>query len=382
MLGFVNGLAIVIFRSQFASFTNSNGAWLSNPEIMIMLALVALTMAIIFILPRFFTLIPATLVAIVVTTLVTDSTPPLVGSIKGTLPQFSLPDVPYNLDTLSLILPYAFIFAGIGLIESLLTLRLIDEKTETRGRASQECMGQGLANLTYGFFGAMGGCAMIGQSMININSGGRGRLSGIAAAIFLAMFILVASPIIAIVPIAALVGVMFVVVIKTFAWPSIRLLTKIPKEDAFTIILVTIVTVVEDLAVAVVVGVIVAALVYAWKSAHHIWATEARNEHGDKVYRLNGPLFFASIASFNNIFNVHNDPDEIVIDFKSSRVLDHSALEAIDALALKYKEAGKKLHLVHLSADCALLLHNAKDVVEINVIEDPIIRFLPIIQKN
>lgn len=382
MLGFVNGLAIVIFLAQIGQFKNHSGQWYPEMELMVMFALIALTMAIILILPRYFTLIPATLVAIIAVTLISLILPwssATVGSVlaeagdsmKGGLPQFSIPDVPLTLETLQIILMPAFIFAGIGLIESLLTLNLIDEKTNTRGRVSKECVGQGLANLTCGFFGAMGGCAMIGQSMININSGGRGRLSSLTAAICLALFILLVSPIIEIIPIATLVGVMVIVVIKTFAWPSLKLLTRIPKEDAFVIILVTAVTVAKDLAIAVVVGVIVSALVFAWKSARHIWITEARGENGEKVYQLQGPLFFGSIAHFKTLFDMDNDPDEVIIDFKNSRVWDHSALEAIDALAVKYKEKGKNIQLVHLSADCALLLHKAKDSVKINVIEDP-----------
>ncbi len=378
MLGFVNGLAIVIFKAQLENFKTADG-WLASPEIMLMLAIIGVVMAIIFILPRYFTIIPATLIAIIVATLGSMILPwksrtvgDLAGTIKGTLPQFGLPDVAWNFQTLELIAPYALIFAAIGLIESLLTLNLIDEKTETRGRASQECIGQGLANMTCGFFGAMGGCAMIGQSMININSGGRGRLSGIAAALFLVAFILVASPLVEIIPLAALVGVMVVVVIKTFAWPSIKLLKRIPKEDAFTIILVTIITVITDLAIAVVAGVVVSALVFAWKSARNIWIEEEYDaEKNIKLYTLHGGLFFGSVTSFKELFDVNNDADEVYIDFKHSRVWDHSAIEAIDALALRYKALGKKLHLLHLSEDCKLLLKNAKDIIMLNVVEDP-----------
>ncbi len=382
MLGFVNGLAIVIFKSQIEQFKDNTGAWFPTNELMVMFALIALTMAIIFILPRYFTLIPATLMAIIMVTIVSILLPfksITVGgvlkatgdSMSGGLPKFSIPDVPISWETLQIILIPSIIFAAIGLIESLLTLNLIDEKTNTRGRVSKECIGQGLANLTCGFFGAMGGCAMIGQSMINIDSGGRGRLSSLSAAVVLALFILLFSPIIEIIPIATLVGVMVVVVIKTFAWPSLKLLTRIPREDAFVIILVTLVTVAKDLAIAVVVGVIISALVFAWKSARHIWVVEAQGEKGEKVYQLHGPLFFGSITKFKELFLIDTDPDEVIIDFKNSRVWDHSALEAIDALALKYKERGKNIQLVHLSEDCALLLKNAKDVIKINVIEDP-----------
>jgi SulP family sulfate permease len=294
-------------------------------------------------------------------------------SVAGGLPEFSIPSVPFTFETLMIIFPLAVTLAAIGLIESLLTLTLIDEMTETRGRTSQECVGQGVANVTCGFFSAMGGCAMIGQSMININSGGRGRLSGITAALALLCFILFASTWIEMIPLAALTGLMFMVVIATFAWASIRIMRRIPNGDAFVIILVTGVTVAYDLAIAVIIGVIVSALIYAWKSAHHIWVTRGFDDvDGQKVYNLHGPLFFGSIASFKDLFDPKNDDeDEIVIDFRNARVWDHSALQAIDALAEKYKEAGKKLHLVHLSPDCALLLEKARDVVKVDQIDDP-----------
>jgi len=294
-------------------------------------------------------------------------------SIKGGLPEFHIPMVPFTVETLLIIFPVALTLAAIGLIESLLTLTLIDEMTDTRGRTSQECIGQGLANTTCGFFGAMGGCAMIGQSMINIKSGGRGRLSGITAALALLAFIMFTSQWIEMIPLAALTGLMMMVVIGTFAWASVRILHKIPKEDAFVIFLVTAITVAYDLAIAVIIGVIVSALVYAWKSASKFWVTVWHNQaDGNKVYKLHGPLFFGSIQAFRDEVDPKNDEEnDIVIDFSSARVWDHSALEAIDAMALKYTEAGKKLHLVHLSQDCTLLLKNAKDMVEVNMIEDP-----------
>jgi SulP family sulfate permease len=330
-------------------------------------------------LPKIGKLVPAPLVSILIVSglvIGLDLDTRTVGdlaSIAGGLPSFHIPMVPMTFETLAIIFPVAVTLAAIGLIESLLTLTLIDEITETRGRTSQECIGQGMANLTCGFFSAMGGCAMIGQSMINMESGGRGRLSGITAALALLAFILFASQWIEMIPLAALTGLMMMVVISTFAWASIRIMGKIPKEDALVIILVTGVTVAHDLALAVVIGVIVSALVYAWKSAKHIWVVEGRSEEdGHKVYMLHGPLFFGSIASFRDLFNPKDDAeDDIVIDFQNARVWDHSALEAIDALAAKYKEAGKKLHLVHLSLDCKLLLKNAQDVVEVNMIEDP-----------
>ena len=408
MLGFVNGLAIVIFLAQLGQFKAQqaaasvaehtgdhaaegshsaisvlfNGGWMQGTEMYLMVGLTVLTMAIIWLLPKvpkIGKIIPASLASIIIVSALViglDLETKTVGdmaSVAGGLPAFHIPMVPFTLETLFIILPISFTLAAIGLIESLLTLTLIDELTETRGRTSQECVGQGLANVTCGFFGAMGGCAMIGQSMINIKSGGRGRLSGITAAVALLAFILFASKWIEMIPLAALTGLMMMVVIATFAWASIRIMNKIPKEDAFVIILVTGVTVAHDLALAVIVGVIVSALVYAWKSAHHIWVSEGRSDKGNKVYMLYGPLFFGSIAEFRDLFNPKNDEGEtdIVIDFRNARVWDHSALDAIDALATKYEAAGKRLHLVHLSQDCQLLLKKAKDLVEINTIEDP-----------
>jgi sulfate permease, SulP family len=279
--------------------------------------------------------------------------------------------VPFNFETLAIIFPYSIILAAIGLIESLLTLRLVDEITESRGRGNQECVGQGIANTATGLFGGMGGCAMIGQSMINVNSGGRGRLSGITAALCLLIFILFASSLIEQIPLAALIGVMFIVVIGTFEWSSFRILNKVPKSDAMILILVSGVTVATDLAVAVVVGVIVSALVFAWEHAKHV-QVEAREDHkGSTVYGINGPLFFGSVVSFLEQFEPNKANDDVVIDFAGSRVCDHSGLEAIDTLAERYLNAGKTLHLVHLSAECSKLLCKAGNLVEVNVIEDP-----------
>jgi SulP family sulfate permease len=294
-----------------------------------------------------------------------------VASIKGGWPSFHIPAVPFTLETLWIIMPYSIILASIGLIESLLTLRLVDEITETRGRGNKECVAQGVANTVTGFFGGMGGCAMIGQSMINVNSGGRGRLSGITAALSLLVFILFASSLIEMIPLAALIGVMFIVVIGTFEWSSFRILGKIPKTDALILILVSGVTVMTDLAVAVVVGVIVSALVFAWEHAKHI-LVESREDHkGSTVYAVTGPLFFGSVTSFLEHFDPAEANDDVVIDFARSRVADHSGLEAIDTLADRYLNAGKTLHLVHLSAECRKLLHKARGMVEVNVIEDP-----------
>ncbi len=381
MLGFVNGLAIVIFLAQLSTFQikDSNGElqWLQGEQLWIMLGLVVLTMAIIRYLPKLTKAIPSALAAIMVVSFAVillgmDSrTVGDLASIAGGLPEFHIPMVPFNGETLWIILPYAIILAAIGLIESLLTLSLIDEITDTRGRGNKECVGQGVANTVTGMFGGMGGCAMIGQSMINVNSGGRGRLSGISAALFLLMFILFASGLIEMIPLAALTGVMFMVVIGTFEWSSFRLIGKIPLSDAFILVLVSAVTVVTDLAIAVVVGVIVSALVFAWQHAKHINVKSYINEMGGKVYELEGPLFFASVKNFQDLFDPKNDPDDVVVEFQNSRVYDHSAIEAIDTLAERYLNVEKRLHLRHLSPECTKLLRKAGDLVEVNLIEDP-----------
>jgi len=390
MLGFVNGLAIVIFLAQMKQFqfTAADGSlhWLPSDQMALMLGLIALTMAIIHFLPKLTSAVPASLAAIVTVTLIVigldldtrsvvdvlrDMTGDDNATIAGGLPSFNIPAVPLTWETLEIILPYSIILAGVGLIESLLTLTLIDEITETRGRGNKECVGQGVANSVNGFFGGMGGCAMIGQSMININSGGRGRLSGISAALFLLLFILVASSLIEMIPVAALVGVMFIVVLGTFEWASLRLFGKVPKADLFVAILVTAVTVASDLAVAVVVGVIVSALVFAWEHAKQMQATSKLLENGSKVYNLKGPLFFGSVSHFQAIFDPKNDPQDVIIDFAGARVVDHSGIEAIDSLAERYQRAGKQVHLRHLSEECRELLTQAGDLVEVNVMEDP-----------
>jgi len=393
MLGFVNGLAIVIFLAQLSQFgvpgeqgwlqgTFMQGsivdvAWMEGPQLYLLLGLVTLTMLIIHFLPRFTTALPSSLVAILVvsglvlffgldTRVVGD-----VASIKGGLPSFHIPSVPFTVETLVIIFPYAVVLAAIGLIESLLTLRLVDEITETRGRGNKECVAQGIANTATGLFGGMGGCAMIGQSMINVNSGGRGRLSGITAALSLLFFILVGSSLIEQIPLAALIGVMFIVVIGTFEWSSFRVLRKVPRSDALVLVMVSAVTVATDLAIAVIVGVIVSALVFAWEHAKHI-LVEVREDHkGSTVYAVTGPLFFGSVTSFLEHFDPAQDNDDVVIDFARSRVADHSGLEAIDTLADRYLSIGKTLHLVHLSEECRKLLRRAGSLVEVNVIEDP-----------
>lgn len=393
MLGFVNGLAIVIFLAQLSQFgepgktgwlngTSFEGSvidigWMTGSPLMMMLGLVALTMAIIHFLPKLTKAVPSSLAAIVIISalvIIFNLDTKVVGdvaSIKGGLPPFHIPSVPFTFETFMIILPYSLILAAIGLIESLLTLQLIDELTETRGKGNKECVGQGLANTVTGFFGGMGGCAMIGQSMININSGGRGRLSGIVAALALLCFILFASSWIEQIPLAALVGVMFIVVIGTFEWSSFRIMKRIPREEAIVLATVSAVTVFTDLAVAVVVGVIMTALIFAWKHAKEVHVTKEEDQHGSDYYSVKGPLFFGSVQTFLDQFDQQSDNNDVIIDFKDSRVCDHSALKAIDSLAQRYKRRGKKVHLLHLSKDCQRLLAPAQDMIEVNVVEDP-----------
>lgn len=391
MLGFVNGLAIVIFLAQLGQFQVPgtaesgghgipHGEWLSGMPLILMLCLVALTMAIIWVWPRITNVIPAPLAGIGIVAGIVIAfglDVPRVGdlaSIEGGLPQFhnpfgtgeglyGTPLAPFTLETFWIILPYALILSAIGLIESLLTLNLVGEMTNQRGGASQECIAQGVANTATGFFAGMGGCAMIGQSMINVKSGGRTRIAGIAAALFLLAFIMFASGLIEQIPLAALVGVMFMVVIGTFAWNSLRILRKVPHMDAFVIILVTVVTVATDLATAVVVGVVVSALAYSWNNAKRIYAETHETPEGAKVYHIQGPLFFGSAEGFAELFQIKDDPSLVIIDFQNSRVVDQSALQAIEAIAGKYEAAGKRIQLRHLSHDCHQLLTRAGHLI-------------------
>ena len=454
MLGFVNGLAIVIFMAQFGSFKGfdqSTGtlAYLPTMPMLTMLGLVGLTMALIWGLPKLTKTVPASLAAILIVTFASvlinsssptadgvaqsnvvatvgdmltnnakakavekvamdklessgqhatgdhgieiasahlsqfeiqqavDSIDPEAASISAGLPQLfffdqSLTLPPFSWETFGIIFPFALVLCGVGLIESLLTLTLIDEITETRGRGNRECFGQGIANIVCGLFGGMGGCAMIGQSLINVNSGGRGRLSGIVAAVCLLLFVLFLSPWIKMIPMAALVGVMFMVVIGTFEWASLKMLRKVPVSDILVMVLVAGYTVLmHDLATAVILGVIVSALVFAWQHATHIGSDIRIDEYGSKIHQVHGPLFFASAQSFKDIFDPKNDPDDVVIDFYYSRVYDQSGLEAINSLAERYEALGKRIHLTHLSPECRRLLDRADDLVVVNVSQDP-----------
>lgn len=382
MMGFVNGLAIVIFLSQLGMF-KSQGVWLSGSALFTMIGLVALTMGIMVGLPYLTKKVPAALTAIVVVSLLvifgnleTETVRSFVVANGGTgiqagFPSFNVPLIGFSIDNLFFILPYACILAAIGLIESLMTLNLIDELTDSHGSGNRECAAQGLGNIVNGFFGGMGGCAMIGQSIINIKSGGRGRLSGIMAALALLGFILFGASYIEQVPIAALVGVMFMVVFGTFAWSSFQVWNKVPKSDVIVIVLVTALTVIFDLAIAVLAGVVVSSLVFAWENAKRIRARKHTDDHGVKHYEIYGPLFFGSIELFNSKFDVQTDPDEVVIDFKESRIMDQSAIECVNKLTDRYLKKGKNIHLRHLSSDCVKLIKKAEKICDVNVLEDP-----------
>ena len=382
MMGFVNGLAIVIFLSQLGMF-KSQGVWLSGSALFTMIGLVALTMGIMVGLPYLTKKVPAALTAIVVVSLLvifgnleTETVRSFVLANGGTgiqagFPSFNVPIIAFTMDNFLFILPYAGILAAIGLIESLMTLNLIDELTDSHGSGNRECAAQGLGNIVNGFFGGMGGCAMIGQSIINIKSGGRGRLSGITAALALLGFILFGASYIEQVPIAALVGVMFMVVFGTFAWSSFQVWNKVPKSDVIVIVLVTALTVIFDLAIAVLAGVVVSSLVFAWENAKRIRARKHTDDHGVKHYEIYGPLFFGSIELFNSKFDVQNDPYEVVIDFKESRIMDQSAIACVNKLTERYLKKGKNIHLRHLSSDCVKLIEKAEKICDVNVLEDP-----------
>ncbi|KAB7528481.1 STAS domain-containing protein [Flagellimonas olearia] len=378
IFGFVNGLAVIIFMSQMSQFKTADGEWLTGSTLFTFLGLVLLTMVVIWGLPKLTKAIPASLAAIllvfgIVFFLGLDTrTIGDIASIEGTFPPFHIPDLPFTLETLQIIFPYAAIVAGVGLIESLLTLNIVDEITETRGRGNKEAVAQGTANILSGLFSGMGGCAMIGQSLINTSNGARARLSGIVAALMLLVFIMFGSSLIEKVPMAALTGLMIMVALGTFEWASLKTFRRMPKSDVLVMVLVTLVTVfLHNLALAVLVGVIISALVFAWDNAKRIRARKYIDEEGMKHYEIYGPLFFGSTTLFAEKFDVLNDPDEVVIDFAESRLVDMSAIEAVNKITERYNKVGKKLHLKHLSRDCRRLLANADDIIEVNVLEDP-----------
>lgn len=384
MFGFVNGLAIIIFMAQMKQFEIGAGeaaTWISGTPLYTMLGLVVFTVAIIIIFPKITKAVPASLVAIIVVFIVVYvfniETKQVVdiASVSGSLPPFHIPQVPFTWETLTIIFPFGLTMAAVGLTEGLLTLNLVDEITETKGNSNRECLAQGSANILNGFFYGMGGCPMIAQTLVNLSAGSRARLSGIIAALTILLIILFGAPVIELVPIAALVGVMVMVAIGTFEWASFKALRRMPRSDIFVMILVTLITVVlHNLALAVLIGVIISALVFAWESAKRIRARKYIDEEGVKHYEIYGPLFFGSITAFNDKFDVANDPEEVIIDFEESRVSDMSAIEALNKLTEKYLQSGKKLHLKHLSKDCIQLLENADKVIDVNVMEDPTYR--------
>lgn len=381
IFGFLNGLAIVIFMSQFSQFKiveNGMEAWMTGSKLIVMIVLVLATMAIIHFLPKLTKAVPASLIAILAVSSVVifggieTKTVGDIASISGGLPEFHIPLVPLSWEMIKIIFPYSLIMALVGLIESLLTLTVIDEMTETRGRGNKECVAQGAANLVTGFFGGMGGCAMIGQSIINVSSGGRMRASGIVAAVSLLLFVLFGAPLIEKVPMAALVGLMFMVAIGTFEWASLRIFKKVPITDVIVMVFVAGVTVIfHNLAVAVIIGVVISALAFAWENAKRIRARKHIDDRGYKHYEIYGRLFFGSVATFGEKFDIKNDPEHVVIDFRESRVMDHSAIEALNKITERYAKVGKKVHLRHLSEDCRNLLDKADAIIEINHYEDP-----------
>ncbi|NHE56167.1 SulP family inorganic anion transporter [Cyclobacterium plantarum] len=381
IFGFVNGLAIIIFMSQFSQFKEINASgtlvWISGSKLYVMLGLVLLTMFIIKFLPKLTKAVPSSLTAILVISVIVifggvdTKTVGDIASIKGSLPQFHIPMIPFTWETLLIIFPYSAIMAGVGLIESLLSLTLIDEITETRGHGNKECVAQGIGNVATGFFGGMGGCAMLGQSLINVNAGGRSRISSGLAAVTLLLFILFFSEYIEMVPMAALVGLMFMVAIGTFEWASLKVFGKVPKPDMLVMVLVTLITVIlHNLALAVLVGVIVSALVYSWENSKRIRARKRVDENGVKHYEMYGPLFFASATTFSEKFDPINDPDEIIIDFRESRVVDHSGIEAINKVTERYDKLGKTVYIRHLTNSSKILLENAKKIINVNYADD------------
>ena len=387
MYGFVNGLAVVIFMSQLEQFktvVNGETSWLSGSPMLIMAGLVALTIGIVYIFPKITKAIPASLVAIMVvfaivlvfgieTKQVKD-----IASVSGSLPPFHIPSIPLNWETLKIIFPYGLVMAAVGLTEGLLTLNLVDEITSSKGNSNRECLAQGTANIANGFFFGMGGCPMIAQTLVNLSAGSRARLSGIIGALTILVIILVGAPVIELLPMAALTGVMIMVAIGTFEWTSFKTFNKMPKSDIIVMLIVTLITIfMHNLALAVLIGVIISALVFAWENAKRIRARKYVDENGVKHYEIFGPLFFGSTTAFAEKFDIQNDPKEIIIDFAESRIADMSAIEAVNNITSKYAKEGKTVHLRHLSNDCITLLKNAEAIIDVNILEDPSYNVMP-----
>jgi SulP family sulfate permease len=381
MFGFVNGLAIIIFMSQMDQFqidVNGHMEWLTGTPMLIMGGLVALTVGIVVLLPKLTKAVPSSLVAIIVVFLlvyffnIDTKTVKDIASVSGGLPPFHIPQIALTWQTFEIIAPPAMIMAAVGLTEGLLTLNLVDEITETKGDGNRECIAQGSSNILNGFFNGMGGCPMIAQTLVNLSAGSRARLSGIVASLTILLIILVGAPVIELVPMAALVGVMIMVAFGTFEWATLRIFNKMPISDVFLVIIVAVITVVlHNLALAVLIGVIVSALFFAWESAKRIRAKKYIDDNGIKHYDIFGPLFFASTTIFTEKFDVANDPNEVIIDFEESRISDMSAIEALNVVTSRYHKAGKKVHLRHLSPDCIALLKNAEAIIDVNIMEDP-----------
>lgn len=387
MYGFLNGLAVIIFMAQVAQFkTVKDGisTWMSGPALMIMIGLTVLTIVIVLSFRKITKAVPSSLVAIIIVSALVyffniDTKKVLdIASVSGSLPSFHLPEIPFSIETLKIIFPYSLVMAGVGLIESLLTLNMVDEITGTKGKSNQEAVAQGVANITNGFFGGMGGCAMVAQTLVNIGAGAKTRISAIIGALTILFIILAGGPVIEQIPMAALVGVMMMVAITTFEWASFRIITKMPKSDIFVGVLVAIITVVlHNLALAVLIGVVISALVFSWDSAKRIRARKSIDETGNKIYEIYGPLFFGSTTAFTDKFDIASDPKSIIIDFKESRIVDMSAIEALKKIIEKYKEQDKQVVLKHLSPDCIKLLDNASGFIEVNIQEDPTYRVMP-----
>ncbi len=381
MFGFVNGLAIIIFMSQMDQFqfeVNGEMEWLTGTPVLIMAGLVALTIGIVVLLPKLTKAVPSSLVAIIIVFLlvyffgIDTKTVKDIASVEGGFPPFHIPDIPFTWEMLQTILPYSMIMAAVGLTEGLLTLNLVDEITETKGNGNRECIAQGSSNVLNGFFFGMGGCPMIAQTLVNLSAGSRARLSGIVASLTILIIVLWGAPVIGEVPMAALVGVMVMVAIGTFEWASFRIFNKMPKSDVFLVIIVAAITVVlHNLALAVLIGVIISALFFAWESAKRIRARKFIDEDGRKHYEIYGPLFFGSTTAFTEKFDVANDPGEVIINFKESRVSDMSAIEALNIVTNRYHKLGKKVHLRYLSNDCIVLLKNAEAIIDVNIMDDP-----------
>ncbi|HCA07085.1 SulP family inorganic anion transporter [Chryseobacterium sp.] len=387
MYGFLNGLAVIIFMAQVAQFKvvkEGISTWMEGSALLIMAGLTAVTVIIVLVFPKITKTVPSSLVAIIIvfalvyffnidTKKVID-----IASVSGSLPSFHIPEIPLNMDTLKIIFPYSIVMAGVGLIESLLTLNMVDEITNTKGKSDKEAVAQGIANITNGFFGGMGGCAMVAQTLVNIGAGARTRISAIVGALTILFIILFGGSVIEQIPMAALVGVMMMVAITTFEWASFRIITKMPKSDIFVGVLVAVITVVlHNLALAVLIGVIISALVFSWDSAKRIRARKSVDESGNKVYEIYGPLFFGSTTAFLEKFDIANDPENIIIDFKESWVVDMSAIETLNKITEKYKAQNKHVILKHLSPDCIKLLNDAHGFIEVNIEEDPTYKVMP-----